>query len=160
MDKWLHPTLYNGCNYLSTLGLNFIRVSKWNHRQVKLTFQNENIYQKLIFSCGFNKVESDSDPSFWIWFLFHKQYFEVFAFPTVIAKQASTKQPFSENKVICWLCPVLNKSFLTHTWYSPFLIKQIINSFFLKGIINFFTYVLNKIDHVCIWSHHICRAYW
>ena len=28
MDKWFHPTLYNGCNYLSMLGLKWIQVSK------------------------------------------------------------------------------------------------------------------------------------
>ena len=28
MEKLFHPTLYNGCNYLSILGLKSIRVSK------------------------------------------------------------------------------------------------------------------------------------
>ena len=28
MDKWFHTTLYNGCNYLSMLGLKLIQVSK------------------------------------------------------------------------------------------------------------------------------------
>ena len=28
MDKWFHPTLYNGCNYLSMLGLKLNHVSK------------------------------------------------------------------------------------------------------------------------------------
>ena len=28
MDKWFHPTHFNGCNYLSMLGLRLIHVSK------------------------------------------------------------------------------------------------------------------------------------
>ena len=37
MDKWFHPTVYNGCNYLSMLGLKLNHVSKsghWQHMQV------------------------------------------------------------------------------------------------------------------------------
>ena len=29
MDKWFHPTLYTGCNYISMLGLKLIHVSRW-----------------------------------------------------------------------------------------------------------------------------------
>ena len=32
MDKYFHPTLYNGCNYLSMLGLKLIHVRKRGHR--------------------------------------------------------------------------------------------------------------------------------
>ena len=31
MDKLFHPTLYNGCNYLSMLGLKVNHVSKRGH---------------------------------------------------------------------------------------------------------------------------------
>ena len=31
MDKLFHPVLYNGCNYLSMLGLKLIHVSKRGH---------------------------------------------------------------------------------------------------------------------------------
>ena len=31
MEKLLHPTLYDGCNYLFMLGLDLIRVSKGGH---------------------------------------------------------------------------------------------------------------------------------
>ena len=31
MDKQFHLTHYNGCNYLSILGLKLIHVSKWGH---------------------------------------------------------------------------------------------------------------------------------
>ena len=36
MDKGFHPTLYDGCNYLSMLGLNLIHVSKWGHGSTKM----------------------------------------------------------------------------------------------------------------------------
>ena len=32
MDKWFHPTHFNGCNSLFMLGLKFIHVSKRGHR--------------------------------------------------------------------------------------------------------------------------------
>ena len=33
MDKWFHSTLYNGCNYLSVLGIKLIHVSKRGPRE-------------------------------------------------------------------------------------------------------------------------------
>ena len=38
MDKQFHPTLYNGCNYLSMLGLKLNHVSKRGHRRRKCHF--------------------------------------------------------------------------------------------------------------------------
>ena len=35
MDKYFHPTLYNGCNYLSMLGLKLNHVSKWGSKSAK-----------------------------------------------------------------------------------------------------------------------------
>ena len=34
MDKWFHPTRYNGCNYLSMLGVTLIHVSKRGHMEL------------------------------------------------------------------------------------------------------------------------------
>ena len=36
MDKDFHPTLYNGCNYLSMLGLMFIHVSKTGPCEIRI----------------------------------------------------------------------------------------------------------------------------
>ena len=36
MDKYFHPTHYNGCNYLSMLGLKLNHVSKRGHRWARL----------------------------------------------------------------------------------------------------------------------------
>ena len=38
MDKWFHPTLYNGCDYLSMLGLKLIHVSKRGLRKTHFEF--------------------------------------------------------------------------------------------------------------------------
>ena len=40
MNKWLHPTLYNGCNYLSMLGLKLNHVSKSGPRLFMSWFQS------------------------------------------------------------------------------------------------------------------------
>ena len=35
MDRQFHPTLYNGCNYLSMAGLKLIHVCKRSHRSIR-----------------------------------------------------------------------------------------------------------------------------
>ena len=37
MDEWFHPTVYNGCNYLSMLGLKLNHVSKRGSRYNNIT---------------------------------------------------------------------------------------------------------------------------
>ena len=48
MDKLFHPTLYNGCNYLSMLGLKFNNISKRNPRHLCAKEQHVPISQMYI----------------------------------------------------------------------------------------------------------------
>ena len=52
MEKWFHPTLYNGCNYLSVLGLKLYHVRKRGPRRAKLDKGNCAVVnlQLVIFS--------------------------------------------------------------------------------------------------------------
>ena len=46
MDKQFHPILYNGCDYISMLGLKLIHVSKMGHR-----WQESECARKFFFFC-------------------------------------------------------------------------------------------------------------
>ena len=47
MDKYIHPTFYNGCNYLSMLGLKLNHVSKRGHRNIIYALTKDILTNKM-----------------------------------------------------------------------------------------------------------------
>ena len=74
MDKYFHSILYNGCNYLSMLGLKLMHVSKGGHWWVVCHFVHDikhRMYLSFIFCIGKNgfKVLLSIDVLWQIWCL-------------------------------------------------------------------------------------------
>ena len=59
MDKWLHPTLYCACDYLSMLELKLIHVSKWDLWWQNITWTND----KPVYWCICRRIYESPSPT-------------------------------------------------------------------------------------------------
>ena len=143
MDKSFHPTLYNGWNCLSMLGLKSIHVSKrgprslgtwpqWSqYDQSKVTLHFFNFFYKKNITSSFhtdNKCLSNLPRSFWVQLNSHMSYWEYFA-------KLITGLYLTVSTDFCLFKTSINKP--RHEQNGCHFADNIFNSFFWKTFVVF-----------------------